>query len=111
MPTVRFVRENKEVQVEVGDSLRYVALENDIPIYCGLFKFGNCHGNGLCGTDRVEVNPPSAVTPHTGMERFALRQPIPGLPSYKKHPNLRLSCQIVILDDCEVITHCGRKKG
>jgi len=31
MPVVRFERENKTVEVEDGESLRYVALDNDVP--------------------------------------------------------------------------------
>ncbi len=52
MPTITFVRENVQVEVPVGDSVRYPALENDVPVYCGMWKYANCHGNGLCGTDR-----------------------------------------------------------
>ena len=33
VPTINFVREGKKVQVEVGESLRYAALDNDIPLY------------------------------------------------------------------------------
>ena len=48
VPTINFVREGKKVQVEVGESLRYAALDNDIPLYgkmMGGAKFINCHGN------------------------------------------------------------------
>ena len=64
MPTINFVREGKKVQVEVGASLRYAALDNDIPLYTkmvGGAKFINCHGNGLCGTDEVIVSPANVV--------------------------------------------------
>ncbi len=53
MPTITYVHENVKIDVPEGDSVRYPALENDIPVYCGITKFANCHGNGLCGTDRV----------------------------------------------------------
>jgi len=49
VPTITFVHENKQIEVPEGDSVRYPALENDVPVYCGLWKFANCHGNGLCG--------------------------------------------------------------
>jgi ferredoxin len=47
MPIVRFEREQKTVEVEDGENLRYVALDHDIPIYCHIFNLGNCHGNGM----------------------------------------------------------------
>jgi ferredoxin len=98
MPIVKFERENISVEVEDGENLRYVGLDNDVPIYCHIFKLGNCHGNGLCGTDKVQVTPSSAVNPRTVAERIHLR----------KWPNLRLACQVTIHGDCTVTTQCGR---
>lgn len=99
MPNVRFERENKTVTVEEGENLRYVALDNDIPIYCNIFTLANCHGNGLCGSDKVQVTPSSAINPRTVAERIHLR----------KRPDLRLSCQVEIHGDITVVTQCGRK--
>lgn len=99
MPNVRFERENKTVTVEEGENLRYVALDNDIPIYCNIFNLANCHGNGLCGSDKVQVTPSSAINPRTVAERIHLR----------KRPDLRLSCQVEIHGDITVVTQCGRK--
>jgi len=98
MPTVRFVRENKTVDVEEGESLRYVALDNDIHIYCNVFVLANCHGNGLCGSDKVLISPASAINPRTAAERIHLR----------KRPDLRLACQVEIHGDIEVTTQCSR---
>ena len=99
MPTVFFERENKRVEVESGESLRYVALDHDIPIYCNIFTLANCHGNGLCGSDKVQVTPASAINPRTLAERVQLR----------KRTDLRLSCQVQIFGDCTVVTQCGRR--
>ncbi|HKD74631.1 MAG TPA: hypothetical protein VKB76_04020 [Ktedonobacterales bacterium] len=99
MPVVTFQRENKKVEVEDGESLRYVALDNDIPIYCHIFTIGNCHGNGLCGSDKVQVSPASAVNPRTIAERIHLR----------KRQDLRLACQVEIHGDITVVTQCGRR--
>lgn len=101
MPKVFFQRENATFEVEDGENLRYVGLDHDMPIYCHIFKLGNCHGNGLCGTDRVEVSPSSAVNPRTVAERIHLR----------KKPNLRLTCQVEIHGDITVITQCGRRRS
>src|SRR5579885_794955 len=73
VPTINFVREGKKVQVEVGESLRYAALDNDIPLYTkmqGISNFIQCHGNGLCGTDEVIVSPANAVNPPTRQEKL-----------------------------------------
>ncbi len=32
VPTITFVRENKQVEVPEGDHVRYPALENDVPV-------------------------------------------------------------------------------
>jgi len=99
MPVVRFERENKTVEVEDGESLRYVALDNDVPVYCHIYNLTNCHGNGLCGSDKVQVSPSSAVNPRTVAERIHLR----------KKANLRLACQVEIHGDCTVVTQCGKR--
>jgi ferredoxin len=100
VPTITFVRENKQVEVPEGDSVRYPALENDVPVYCGMWKFANCHGNGLCGTDRVIVSPSSNTNPLTPLEKFWLRNDL------KKTPNIRLSCQVQVFGDVNVDTRC-----
>lgn len=99
MPVIRFERENKSVEVEEGENLRYVALDNDIKIYCNIFVIGNCHGNGLCGSDKVQITPASAINPRTVAERVHLR----------KRPDLRLACQVEVHGDITVVTQCGRR--
>jgi ferredoxin len=100
VPTITFVRENVQVEVPTGDHVRYPALENDVPVYCGIWKYLNCHGNGLCGTDRVAVSPSFNTNPLTFMEKFWLRG------DRKKNPNMRLACQVEVLDDVTVDTQC-----
>ncbi|MBO0790372.1 MAG: hypothetical protein J2P36_05410 [Ktedonobacteraceae bacterium] len=101
MPTIFFVRENVRVDVPEGDSVRYPGLENDVPVYCGIWKFANCHGNGLCGTDRVAVSPAENTNPLTFMEKFWL-----GKDRKKKNPNMRLACQVQVFGDVNVDTQC-----
>ncbi|GCE48486.1 ferredoxin [Thermosporothrix hazakensis] len=100
MPTITYVRENVQVQVEPGDSVRYPALENDVPIYCGITKLANCHGNGVCGTDRVAVSPKENTNELTFMEKFWLSKDL------KKNPNMRLACQVKVFGDVQVETQC-----
>ncbi len=100
VPTITFVRQNKQVEVPEGNSVRYPALENDVPVYCGMWKFANCHGNGLCGTDRVSVSPSTNTSPLTFMEKFWLRNDL------KKNPNVRLACQTKVFGNVNVDTRC-----
>jgi ferredoxin len=108
VPKVNFVNEKTTVEVERGASLRYAALENDVPLYCmwfGLSKFANCHGNGMCWTDRVEISPANAVTPRTLLEKAMTK-----FGQIRKNPNVRLACQVQVLDDCQVVTRCSPAK-
>src|SRR5262245_2477561 len=88
VPIIKYTRENVQVEVPEGDSVRYPALENDVQVYCGIYKFANCHGNGLCGTDRVAVSPSGNTSALTFMEKFWLRKDL------EKNPNMRLACQV-----------------
>lgn len=110
MPKVTFVNENRTVEVEPGASLRYAALENDVPLYCmwfGASKLANCHGNGLCWTDRVRVSPTTAVNPRTVLEKA-----MNNVGTFKKNrdPRTRLACQVQVFEDCEVVTRCKNRK-
>ena len=62
MPTVKFVKENKEVEVAEGVTIRQAAQQAGINTNQGvngigqsINKFMNCHGMGMCGTCRVNV--------------------------------------------------------
>jgi ferredoxin len=110
VPKVTFVNEKRTVEVEPGASLRYAALENDVPLYCmwfGLSKVANCHGNGLCWTDRVRVSPVSAVTPRTVLEKAMNNV---GTRKKNRDPRVRLACQVQVWEDCEVVTRCKVRK-
>ena len=100
MPIITYVRENVQVEVPEGDTVRYPALEKDVPVYCGLTKFANCHGNGFCGTDRVVVSPASNTNPLSFTEKIFLRNDL------KKNPNMRLACQVRVFGDVSVETQC-----
>ena len=100
VPIITFVRENKQIEIPEGDHVRYPALENDVQVYCGLWKYANCHGNGLCGTDRVAVSPSTNTNELTFHEKFWLRNDL------KKNPNIRLACQVQVFGDVSVDTQC-----
>jgi ferredoxin len=110
VPKVTFVNEGRTVEVEPGTTVRYAALENDIPLYCmwfGLSKYANCHGNGLCWTDRITVTPVSAITPRTALENIMGATPAP---LGARDPRVRLACQVQVFEDCEVTTRCKTAK-
>lgn len=111
MPKITFVNEKRTVEVESGASLRYAALENDIPLYCmwfGLSKLANCHGNGLCWTDRVRITPASAVSQRTVLED-AMNQF--GTWPKNRSTQTRLACQVQVWEDCEVFTGAKSKQS
>ncbi|HEX6121748.1 MAG TPA: hypothetical protein VFY89_01245 [Ktedonobacterales bacterium] len=111
MPKVTFVNENRTIEVERGASLRYAALENDIPLYCmwfGLSKFANCHGNGLCWTDRVTVSPANAINPRTPLEKAMTQF---GTLKKNRDPRVRLACQVQVFEDCQVVTRCKKSRA
>jgi ferredoxin len=110
VPKVTFVNEQRTVEVEPGASLRYAALENDVPLYCmwfGASKFANCHGNGLCWTDRVRVSPANAINPRTPLE---MAMNTIGTRKKNRDPQVRLACQVQVFEDCEVRTRCKTKR-
>jgi ferredoxin len=100
VPTITYVKENLQVEVPDGDSVRYAGLENDVPVYCGVKNYVNCHGNGLCGFDRVAVSPATNTNGLSFMEKFWLRGDL------KKNPHMRLACQVKVFGDVAVETTC-----
>ena len=62
MPLVKFIKENKEIDVPAGANLRKEAIKAGINVHQGLNGFGarlnkyvNCHGIGQCGMCRVKI--------------------------------------------------------
>jgi ferredoxin len=93
MPKITFEREKIQIVVPMHSNLREVAVANNIPIYAGVAKVANCHGNGRCGTCRVELQG-GALKPRNSIEEAKL----------KDAPNVRLACQIEVLGDLVVKT-------
>lgn len=100
MPIINYVRENVQVEVPEGDTIRYPALEHDVPVYCGVWKFVNCHGNGLCASDRVVVSPATNTNELSFLEKLRLGSDL------KKNPGMRLACQVRVFGDVTVETQC-----
>lgn len=114
MPTVKFVKENKEITVPDGANLRREALRAGINLYQGINGIGasvnkvlNCHGLGHCGTCRVKITKGMENTSAPGMmEKIAFRLPISPtcLAFIGNEDTMRLACCTRIHGDIEVET-------
>lgn len=118
MPTVRFLREGIEVEVEKGANLRNVAQEVDVEVYDKPWSYGlNCHGFGHCGTCRVSIknDTMSGTNDMTWMEtlQFKVGWPLSAPPLINafafigNEDEMRLSCQVTVEDDIDVYTRPG----
>jgi len=103
MPKIKFVKENKEVEVSQGKNLREAALEAGVEVYRKRHKFINCKAKGVCCTCRMLVVSGTAgnCSPMTPVEKFRL-----GLSwvYIGFEDQMRLSCQAKVEGDIQVIT-------
>jgi ferredoxin len=116
MPRVKFIKENKEIDVPYGANLRQEAIKAGVNVHQGVNgigasvnKFLNCHGIGQCGTCRVLVTKGMENTSPMGMvEKFRFYNPLPDpMPcmAYIGNENtMRLACRTKVLGDIEVET-------
>ena len=116
MPTIKFVREKKEIEVPDGANLREEAAKAGINVYPGINGVGaklnqvlNCHGFGACGTCRVLITKGMEnASPMGGREKLKFRVPLPdplACLAYIGHEDtMRLACMTQIHGDIEVET-------
>lgn len=116
MPVVKFVKENKEIEVPVGANLRQAAMNAGINVHQGLNGFGaklnkvfNCHGFAQCGTCRVKITKGMDNTsPLSLLEKARfynpLPDPIPCLAYIGNEETMRLACCVKVEGDIEVET-------
>ena len=55
MPTIKFTREKKTIEVESGQKIRNVALKEGIEVYPWLHRVLHCPGLGMCTSCRVRI--------------------------------------------------------
>lgn len=114
MPTVKFVKEKKEITVQEGANLRNEAIKAGINLHqgingigAGVNKFVNCMGMGLCGTCRVNIK--------SGMENcskfsatewaaFKVHNPGAMFAYVGNEETMRLACCTRVNGDIEVET-------
>ena len=116
MPVVKFVKENKEIEVPSGANLRSEAIKAGINVHQGVNGYGaginkimNCHGWGLCGTCRVKITKGMENTnPMGAIENFRFHNPLPdpfpSLAFIGNEDTMRLACKVQVLGDLEVET-------
>ena len=102
MPMVRFVKQNVSIQCPVGANLRELAMRHGIDLYAFPANLTHCRGFGLCGTCRVKVNEPLALSART---------PADERNTGWEGPEYRLACQTKVLADVEVVTGPRRVLG
>jgi len=102
MAIIKFVNDNKEIQVPEGSNLRKEALRAGVDLYPGINKYVNCHGFGTCGTCRVLITKGMEnASPLSFMERLRLKFSM----AYVGHEDtMRLACQTQVNGDMEVQT-------
>jgi len=116
MPVIKFINENKEIEVPEGANLRKEAMLAGVNPYqgfngmgAGLNKYLNCHGLGQCGTCRVRiVKGMENASPMGALEKLRFYNPIPDpLPCMAyigNEQSMRLACQLTVHGDMEVET-------
>jgi ferredoxin len=116
MPRVKFIKENKEIDVPHGANLRQEAIKAGVNLYQGINGFGaginkymNCHGIGQCGMCRVAITKGMENTNSMGMIekiRFynPLPDPLPCMAYIGNEATMRLACRTQVLGDIEVET-------
>ena len=65
MPLVTFVKQELSIEVPKGRTCETSPLENKIDLYAFPDSLLNCHGRGLCGTCRVQVDDHRALSERT----------------------------------------------
>ena len=117
MPIVKFVKENKEIEVPEGVFLRAEAVKTGINLNQGVNGYGesinkyvNCMGTGLCGTCRVLITAGKENTNEMTIReqmRFKtplLPDPVPCLAFVGYEETMRLGCMTCVNGDIEVET-------
>ena len=97
MPTIRFVREGRDVKCRSGENLRQIALREGLELYGFKGSLGNCGGCGQCITCFVAVigGDDQALSPLTEVEKIKLK---------RRPQTWRLACQVIIKSSAIILT-------
>ena len=102
MPVVYFVKQERAIECPVGTNLRDLAMQHKVDLYVFPNNLLNCRGNGLCGTCRVRVDNPHALSARTRSDQRKCGW---------EGEEYRLACQTKVLSDVSVVTNPRRILG
>ena len=102
MPVVYLVKQACAVECPVGTNLRELCRQHGIDLYVFPNNIVNCRGNGLCGTCRVKVDHPRALSARTAADERKCGW---------EGDNYRLACQSKVLADVSVTTNPRKLQG
>jgi len=94
----------KELQIQKGEILRTAMLRRGSSPHNGRARLINCRGLGTCGTCAVEIestvnNNSGAVEPNKRNKKEKIRLNFPPHGSSDQSANLRLACQVQVMED------------
>ena len=97
MATIRFIREDLEVQCNSGENLRNLIINQNLKLYGLKGILGNCGGVGQCSTCfiSVEGGNKNSLSSLSSIEGEKLKN---------KPENWRLACQTLIKSSAVILT-------
>ena len=98
MLEIQFIKQNRTVKAEAGETIREAAIRNKLSIYPHIFKVLNCRGRGLCHSCAIKI-----ISGDTEPKNEIENQQLAG--KLKKNPEVRLACQVKVSDNLVVETH------
>ena len=98
MLEIQFIKQNRTIKAAEGETVREAAIRNKLSIYPHIFKVLNCRGRGLCHACAIKIVSGNAE-PKNEIESQQLAKKL------KKKPELRLACQVKVLDNITIETH------
>lgn len=108
MPTIKFIKEKKTIEVPPGANLRKEAMKAGIEVYPGIHQKVHCPGLGVCTTCRVRIKKGVENVSRIGIrERLGMLGVFNPLAFWARLGNeneMRLSCRTKVNGDIEVET-------
>ena len=97
MATIRFIREDLEVQCNPGENLRELVMKENLQLYGLKGILGNCGVAGQCSTCFISVEGGSknSLSPLTSVEEEKLKN---------RPENWRLACQTLVKSSTVILT-------
>lgn len=105
----------KELQIQKGEILRSAMLRRGSSPHNGRSRLINCRGLGTCGTCAVEIessdvnknDESGVVEPNERNTKEKIRLNFPPHGSSDQSANLRLACQVQVMDDITIRKRTG----